>query len=270
MSSTEMPGLGLAGLTLVIPGLDSRPNGAGMINGFDPIGFNGGDANLYRYVGNDPVNEVDPSGLIGEDLVSDWAGRAILWRYLTAGGDWTITNNPEWSGYLLTNEKLRIQLQNQIRQHARTVLLAKPTNGQCGEVDISFHAEIENGEGNVGYEYLHGTNYDVGDFMIYGKWKAIVDPKTGLTSIQYNVRYQWNDIIDPNPQYASDTWKARIAHIITLGNAESYILRIAWDSQTNYTASLSDSPYGPQINEDPKQTDGASFTKCPPSNTRRR
>lgn len=30
--------------------------------GQDPIGFAGGDANLYRYVGNDPVNNTDPSG----------------------------------------------------------------------------------------------------------------------------------------------------------------------------------------------------------------
>jgi RHS repeat-associated protein len=29
----------------------------------DPIGFGGGDANVYVYVGNDPINFVDPSGL---------------------------------------------------------------------------------------------------------------------------------------------------------------------------------------------------------------
>ncbi|HHK42217.1 MAG TPA: hypothetical protein ENJ50_07350, partial [Planctomycetaceae bacterium] len=29
----------------------------------DPIGFEAGDANLTRYVGNDPVGKVDPSGL---------------------------------------------------------------------------------------------------------------------------------------------------------------------------------------------------------------
>ena len=28
----------------------------------DPIKFEGGDTNLYAYVGNDPVNYVDPSG----------------------------------------------------------------------------------------------------------------------------------------------------------------------------------------------------------------
>ena len=30
----------------------------------DPIGFAGGDANLYRYVGNSPTNATDPSGLV--------------------------------------------------------------------------------------------------------------------------------------------------------------------------------------------------------------
>jgi RHS repeat-associated protein len=32
----------------------------------DPIGFNGGDTNLYGYVLNDPVNFVDPTGLASE------------------------------------------------------------------------------------------------------------------------------------------------------------------------------------------------------------
>lgn len=29
----------------------------------DPIGFAGGDANLYRYIENDPINSTDPLGL---------------------------------------------------------------------------------------------------------------------------------------------------------------------------------------------------------------
>jgi hypothetical protein len=34
----------------------------------DPIAFEGGDANLYRYVGNDPVNATDPNGL--QEIIS--------------------------------------------------------------------------------------------------------------------------------------------------------------------------------------------------------
>lgn len=34
----------------------------------DPIGFEAGDVNLYRYVGNNPINYTDPLGLIRRKL----------------------------------------------------------------------------------------------------------------------------------------------------------------------------------------------------------
>ena len=37
--------------------------GSGMWTAKDPIGFKGGDTNLYGYVQQDPVNWIDPSGL---------------------------------------------------------------------------------------------------------------------------------------------------------------------------------------------------------------
>ncbi|MDD3596773.1 RHS repeat-associated core domain-containing protein, partial [Sulfuricurvum sp.] len=37
----------------------------------DPIGFLGGDTNFYRYVGNDPINYTDPSGLSGLTALLD-------------------------------------------------------------------------------------------------------------------------------------------------------------------------------------------------------
>lgn len=41
----------------------------------DPIGFAGGDSNLYGYVANDPVNYFDPSGLVAETAAD---GAAVI------------------------------------------------------------------------------------------------------------------------------------------------------------------------------------------------
>jgi RHS repeat-associated protein len=43
----------------------------------DPIGFGGGDGNLYTYVGNDPVNVTDVSGLYDSQV-------HYLWTYIWA------------------------------------------------------------------------------------------------------------------------------------------------------------------------------------------
>jgi RHS repeat-associated protein len=49
----------------------------------DPIGFNGGDANLYRYVGNQPTTFVDPQGLWLDWIVSPMRS----WRNWRRGND---------------------------------------------------------------------------------------------------------------------------------------------------------------------------------------
>jgi uncharacterized protein RhaS with RHS repeats len=44
----------------------------------DPIGFRGGDTNLYGYVVNDPINHMDPSGLSVATGLGKCAGGAVL------------------------------------------------------------------------------------------------------------------------------------------------------------------------------------------------
>ena len=52
--------------------------GIGRFISQDPIGFGGGDANLYRYVNNEPVLSRDPSGLIDEELYEELLAR-LAW-----------------------------------------------------------------------------------------------------------------------------------------------------------------------------------------------
>lgn len=61
MASTQT--MGRDGVTLRVLGWDGSSLGAGTLGGADPLGFAGGDTNLYRYVHNDPTDRIDPTGL---------------------------------------------------------------------------------------------------------------------------------------------------------------------------------------------------------------
>jgi len=90
----------------------------------DPIGYGGGDANLYRYVGNAPTNASDPSGLeiqnrqMHKQYHAMFPDDPLLKAFIMAGGravmgnvygdhkhEW-IEDDPDYgSYYLITIEK---------------------------------------------------------------------------------------------------------------------------------------------------------------------
>jgi uncharacterized protein YukE len=168
----------------------------------------------------------------GDHFSNDWAGRAILERYLRGGDDWTITDDEDWSNYMMDNQRLREQLTGPAQDQAQ-VALHDYLNGRgsTGSFDEQFAAEIENGEGIVGYQYLHGTSEEAGGFEYQGT-SAVRPRADGNYEVTLDSGYTWNDTIDPNPQYTTDTWKSRLAEVVTLGQADPYDIHLTWHSET--------------------------------------
>ncbi len=163
---------------------------------------------------------------------NDWAGREILNRYLVGGDDWYIKDEERWTNYMTSDPALTDQVQARTDQVATTLYQQYLASGATSApLDVTFHASIENGEGINGHQYLHGTNNKVGDFHIGGD--ATITPRPdGGYDVTIDGAYAWNDIIDPNDQYATDTAKSRFAEIVTLGQADPYRIQIAWHKQT--------------------------------------
>lgn len=161
-------------------------------------------------------------------LSNDWAGRSILERYLTGGGDWNIANDPRWTEYMQANSTLT----NDLEQRAIETAGKLYQSGQNqATIDETFAMAVENGEGVVGYQYLHGTNGNVGGFKRDGVATVSANSSGGQT-VRLDMSYTWNDVIDPNPQYATDQWKNTIAETITLGQADPYEIHITWSETT--------------------------------------
>jgi hypothetical protein len=182
-----------------------------------------------------------------DDFDSDWAGRKILGQYLYGGGkDVDVRDDPAWTVYMARSDRLRGQVWVQVVAAARE-LVARHKPGRLPTV-TRFHAEVENGEGIIGYQYLRGTNKDAGDFLVVGFGEVtqfqgphrelvpnrnpFVPPKVeeqgAGARVDFELTYVWNDIIDPNSQYTTDQIKSALAYVFTLGQPKSYRLSIGW------------------------------------------
>jgi uncharacterized protein RhaS with RHS repeats len=69
----------------------------------DPIGFAGGDVNLYGYVQNDPINWIDPEGLFGSPASkSHYEVEGVMHGSIGGGGGGRTTGrffNPSWNPF---------------------------------------------------------------------------------------------------------------------------------------------------------------------------
>ncbi|WP_436772456.1 hypothetical protein [Yinghuangia sp. YIM S09857] len=188
----------------------------------------------------------------GSSVSSDWAGRKLLEHYLWGGGDtMTIENDPDWTEYMNANPELNLVLTGQERPvnpqytgyavpggnlgvqppwYPEIALAAVQSQSTFGNFDMTHPLELRNGEGMVGYEYLHGTNKDVGGFNAKGH-TVVTRMDDGTYVVKVTADLTFNDVVDPNLKYSTDKWKAGVANVISLGQAESYNLRVTWPQE---------------------------------------
>jgi hypothetical protein len=172
------------------------------------------------------VNNVDPYGLASFlSLKSDWAGRELLKHYLRGGGKpFTKILDDKWSNYMMSNSKLKCQTKKIVEGLVKNL---KPN--QRMNIHNTTSMTIDNGEDIIGYQYLHGTNANVGGFYILG---TVGKRKNG--ELWFDLEYTWNDIIDPNYKYDSDAIKAKIANHIPFCDPQDYVLKITWYDHSIY------------------------------------
>ena len=185
--------------------------------------------NWYAYAGCSPTKYVDPLGLSSEDRLGEgiWSfkndkfGVAILSHWLFGDGLDYIQEDGVWGNYMKDNSILKKKVQEIVLPLADDM-----KKNSSKTVNITTSMEIQNGEDIIGYQYLHGTNADVGGFQIKG---TISKSKNG--DITYDMTYTWNDRIDPNFMYFSDSKKAEFAKKIPLANPTDYTIRITWSDK---------------------------------------
>lgn len=119
---------------------------------------------------------------------------------------------------MMNNERLRSTIQSKLNTEFNSI-----SKGKSKNINLTFAATIENGEGIIGYQYLHGTNASAGGFKIKGTATKDTDGK-----VVANLFFQWNDVIDPNFEYNTDTIKADIAKKIPGAKPTDYIIRVGW------------------------------------------
>jgi hypothetical protein len=164
----------------------------------------------------------------------DKHGELILGTYLYGGGkriaiDERSTGDPPfWADYMMKHQSLKDQCLGQLIPAVREIAGKK----QLGKfaVNLKFHAEFPENSGYSGYELLHGSNRDVGDFRIGGiaEVSHAIDPKEGDFDIKIELHYEFNDIVDPNHSYKMDTIREKLAKVVTFGQAKAYRLQINW------------------------------------------
>src|ERR1051325_620200 len=120
----------------------------------------------------------------------------------------------------MSDPHLTVDVRTRLMQVAGHLMGKAP--GASEDFLYKQHEELDVGRGDqlAGTSLLFGSNKTVGDFQIWGH-----ATRTCNGTVTFDVRYEWNDIIDPNYKYGID-WL--FGHAFQMGGARNYTITIFW------------------------------------------
>ncbi len=184
----------------------------------DPSGFpDGANNRVYAPV---PSYQIDKYGLsIFDSYFSDDQGVQLFNHWIGGTGTSIVTSGGTWGEYMASNGLLPDQILGWLTDDFNN-------RSASGSLNLTKHAVIENGY-STGYEMLHGSNADVGDFTMKGTATVLDWSDWDHKAVRYDFTNTWNDKIDPNPTYFLDSVASAFLHLIY--SPVDYTVSFSWD-----------------------------------------
>jgi hypothetical protein len=160
------------------------------------------------------------------DAFDDDVGTDIFDHWLNGNGttkEWD--NSDYYSSYMKSNRRLRYQLRERLDNMAREYGSCAGTTsyeffgGESRQIRQQFTARLENGY-FTGYAMLHQTD----EFGMKGT--VTVERNWPYSTVTFNLKYTWNDRIDPHPMYVSDRRYAKFFRAVK--HPRDYNIKISW------------------------------------------
>jgi len=215
--------------------------------------------------------------LAAQHFIGDDFGMELFLRWFSGLYDDVTLDSDKWAAYMRAEEHLPAQIQTQLTTLAYGLRRLNDADGTCeGEIKVveqkpgmlrgtflwRFHAEVGTGGGNrlkygsyfTGYDLLHGSNKDAGDFTIEGQFTVQrAGPPTSASTVTYDqLLYTFNDIADQNTKYGTDVSFARMSHNMSAcmglkNRPKDYRLHIKWKAESPVKIELGPSDKAPPL-----------------------
>jgi len=201
--------------------------------------------------------------LLGVGSVQDKYAFEIFSLWFIGASDNETFHSAEWAAYMSADKRLPGEIAAELKALAYGLRRLSETTDEaeakvetkaCGVKSVSekkpgllkgtfsrtFHAEVGSAQGEfrTGYDVLHGSNKDAGDFVINGQFSAVLSgpPGSACTVTYEGMDYTFNDIVDANKRWKADTSFARLAANMAgcMGQRppRDYFLHIKWKAES--------------------------------------